>query len=75
LEVEQKQETKQMRFNELAQDATQDDYGTWELDDTRRPKLTLRHLNKMRKKREMSKMEHMDMVNSFKDIYARPSGE
>jgi hypothetical protein len=66
---------KQMRFNELAQNSQQDDYGTWELDDTRRPKLTLRHLNKMRKKREMSKMEHMDMVNSFKDIYARPSGE
>jgi len=64
-----------MRFNELAQNAQEDDYGTWELDDTRRPKLTLRHLNKMRKKNEMSKLEHAQAVEGYKDIYARPSGE
>ena len=31
----------QMRFNELAQDAKDDEYNKWDMDDTRRPKLTL----------------------------------
>ena len=34
-----------------------DDYSKASLDDTRRPRLTLRHLNKLRKVRELRKLE------------------
>lgn len=64
-----------MRFNELAQNAKDDKYGTWDIDDTRRPKLTLKQLNKMRSMREMAKAEHAQQVDQFKTMYARSSGE
>lgn len=64
-----------MRFNELAQNAKDDKYGTWDIDDTRRPKLTLKQLNKMRSMREMAKAEHAEQVDQFKTMYARSSGE
>jgi len=64
-----------MRFNELAQNAKNDNIGTWDIDDTRRPKLTLKQLNKMRSMREMAKAEHAEQVEQFKTMYARSSGE
>ena len=64
-----------MRFNELARTAKDDNYGTWDVDDTRRPKLTLRQLNKMRNMREMAKADHAAQVDQFKTMYARSSGE
>ena len=48
-----------MRFNELAQNAEDDKSNQWDLDDTRRPKLTLRHLNKMRNRRELARAEQI----------------
>lgn len=62
-----------MRFNEVSRNSEEDDYGTWDVDDTRRPKLTLKHLNKMRKVREMAKLEHMEQSEGWKDMYARNS--
>lgn len=64
-----------MRFNEIAQSAEDDDFGKWEIDDTRRPKMTLRHLNKMRKRRESAKAEHDKMVSGYKEMYSAPPTE
>jgi len=58
-----------MRFNDLAQNAEEDNYNKWELDDTRRPRLTLRHLHKMRNMKELAKAEHAEQVADYKDIY------
>jgi|TARA_B100000941_G_C28223109_1_gene407685 hypothetical protein len=64
-----------MRFSEVNRTVKDDNYGKWDLDDTRRPRLTLRHLQKMRQQREMSKAEHLEQVEQWKDMYARPTGE
>ena len=58
-----------MRFNELAQNAKDDESNKWELDDTRRPKLTLRHLNKMRNRRELARAEHKDKLEDVQLQY------
>lgn len=71
----EKTKEEQMRFSEVNRDAQDDDYGKWAVDDTRRPRLTLRHLQKMRQQREMSKAEHLEQVEQWKDMYARPQGE
>ena len=42
----QMREGMKMRFNELAQSAEHDEFNKWDLDDTRRPKLTLKHFLK-----------------------------
>ena len=45
-------------------------------DDTRRPRLTLRHLNKLRKVRELKKLEMAAHKNFVKVMYgAPPEGE
>ena len=59
-----------MRFNELAQSAEHDEYNKWDLDDTRRPKLTLQHLNKMRNRQETAKADHMEMQKQYKAQYS-----
>ena len=58
-----------MRFNELAQNAKDDESNKWELDDTRRPKLTLRHLNQMRNRRELARAEHKDKLEDVQLQY------
>ena len=63
-----------MRFDELAQSAEGDEFHKWELDDTRRPKMTLEHLNKMRAMREMAKAEHVEQVKNYKQMYAANTG-
>ena len=40
--------------------------------DTRRPRLTLEHLGKLRKMREIRKLEMESRKDLFKKIYARP---
>jgi len=40
--------------------------------DTRRPRLTLEHLGKLRKMREIRKLEVESRKDLFKKIYARP---
>lgn len=64
-----------MRFNEVNQEREDDDYGRYEIDDTRRPRLTLKHLNKMRKMRSMAEAEHAKEAEGWRDMYARPQGE
>jgi len=60
-----------MRFNELAQDAKDDKYNKWDFDDTRRPKITLGHLNKMRKRRELARSEHATKVEKVQMQYGQ----
>jgi hypothetical protein len=40
--------------------------------DTRRPRLTLEHLGKLRKMREIRKLEMESRKDLYKKIYARP---
>lgn len=68
-------EEKAMRFNEIAQNAEDDEFNKWDVDDTRRPKMTLRHLNKMRKRRESAKAEHDRMTKGYKVQYSAPAPE
>ena len=42
------------------------------LDDTRRPRLTLRHLNKLRKIQELKKMEMLAHKDFVKQMYGTP---
>jgi len=63
-----------MRFNELAIDERNDN-DKWEIDDTRRPRLTLRHLNKIRNKRELAKAEYESEQEVNKEMYGRASEE
>jgi len=63
-----------MRFSEVGDsrlDANDDEYNKWEVDDTRRPRLTLRHLNKMRNMREMKQAEHNQETATFRQMYGR----
>ena len=43
--------------------------------DTRIPKLTLKHLNKLRKIRELKTLEKLNMAKQLELIYAAPSEE
>lgn len=64
-----------MRFNEVAQDEKNDEHDKWEIDDTRRPRLTLRHLNKIRNKRELAKAEFEQEQEYAKEMYGRKEEE
>lgn len=43
-------------------------------DDTRRPRLTLRHLNKLRKVRELKKLEMASHKDFVKAMYGKQAG-
>lgn len=49
-----------------------DKFNQAELNDTRRPRLTLRHLNKLRKIQELKKLEMMAHKDFVKTMYADP---
>lgn len=72
--VEQNKET-MMRFNEVSRNPEEDESGKWDIDDTRRPRLTLRHLNKMRNMQEMSKMEYQNSLSDIKMQYGSADSE
>lgn len=54
-------------------DPTKNEFETSEKTDTRRPRLTLEHLGKLRKMREIRKLEMESRKDLFKKIYARPA--
>jgi len=62
-----------MRFQELREyyEAEDDKINTLKIDDTRRAKITLKHLNKLRKKRELEKLENQDRLNNLGAIYGK----
>jgi hypothetical protein len=62
-----------MRFQELNEryEAEDDKINTLKLNDTRRAKITLKHLNKLRKKRELDKLEDSDRQKNLSKIYGK----
>lgn len=50
----------------------EDEFNKAHLDDTRRPRLTLRHLNKLRKIQELKKLEMMAHKDFVKTMYGTP---
>lgn len=64
-----------MRLMEVKEgyvDVQSDEFHTSEKLDTRRPRLTLKHLGKLRKMREIRKMELEDRKDFYSKIYQRP---
>ena len=62
-----------MRFQELNEryEAEDDKINTLKLNDTRRAKITLKHLNKLRKKHELDKLEDSDRQKNLSKIYGK----
>mgnify|MGYP000125517833 CR=1 FL=1 len=50
-----------------------DEFGNRKIDDTRRSRLTLKHINRLRKQREIHKTEHAARTQRVSQIYNRPS--
>ena len=64
-----------MRLNEVKpsyQDPQENELAQAKKMDTRRPRLTLEHLGKLRKMREVRKMEMEQRRDLYKQIYQRP---
>lgn len=58
-------------------DPADDELGIAKMDDTRRPRLTFMHLQKLRRARDMEKYEQAEHINFLPDMYgqsAEPSG-
>lgn len=66
-----------MKLMEVKEDSLQsakdNEYQQAKKEDTRRPRLTLEHLGKLRKMREIRKLENEERKELFKRIYARPT--
>lgn len=54
-------------------EAEDDEYSNRDINDVRRSRLTLKHLNRLRKQREIHKVEHASRLEKVQQIYARPS--
>lgn len=67
-----------MRSNEFLveyYDAEEDDYSNRKIDDVRRSRLTLKHINRLRKQREIHKTEHASRTERVQQIYRRPAAQ
>ena len=64
-----------MKFRELREyyEAENDNFNTAKIDDTRKNTLTLNHLNKLRKKRELERLEKQQRTNDYSQIYSKPA--
>lgn len=57
-------------------DPADDELGVAHMDDTRRPRLTMLHLQKLRKSRDIEKYETAQHINFLPDMYgAAPEGD
>jgi hypothetical protein len=63
---------KLMEVKEGIVDVQSDEYHQSSKTDTRRPRLTLLHLSKLRKMREIRNMEMEQRKDMYATIYARP---
>jgi hypothetical protein len=52
-------------------DPADDEAGRAKMDDTRRPRLTMHHLQKLRKSRDIEKYEKAQHVNFLPDMYGQ----
>lgn len=53
-------------------DASEDEVTKHKKTDSRKVRLTLKHLNKLRRRRELSKLENAERMNNLSSIY-KPS--
>lgn len=63
-----------MRLNEFY-DPERDEWAKRDKDDTRKSKLTLRELNKLRKYRDIKKAEEQEHDKFVRAMYAQPAQE
>lgn len=63
---------KLMEVKEGIVDVQKDEFSTANKMDTRRPRLSLEHLSKLRKMREIRNMEVEERKEMYKTIYQRP---
>ena len=54
-------------------DAEENNFANRKIDDVRKARLTLKHLNRLRKQREVHNIEHATRTQRVKKIYARPA--
>ena len=54
-------------------DAENDEYSNRDIKDVRRARLTLKHINRLRKQREIHKVEHASRLEKVQQIYRSPS--
>jgi len=52
-------------------DPAADEYGKAHMDDTRRPRLTMLHIQKLRKARDVEKYEKAQHLNFLPDMYGQ----
>lgn len=52
-------------------DPADDELGIAKMDDTRRPRLTFMHLQKLRRARDMEKYEQAEHINFLPDMYGQ----
>lgn len=57
-----------MRLNEFY-NPEDDKVNVIDYDDTRRPRLTLKHINRLRRNKDSSKVEKKDYLNFIPDMY------
>ena len=65
-----------MRSNDILNeyyDAEENKFANREIDDVRKQRLTLKHINRLRKQREVHNIEHATRVEKIKKIYAKPA--
>lgn len=67
-----------MRSNEFLleyYDAEENDFENRDINDVRRSRLTLKHINRLRKQREIHKTEHAQRTERVQQIYRRPAAQ
>jgi len=56
-------------------DAEKDNYSNRDINDVRKQRLTLKHINRLRKQREVHNIEHATRIEKIKKIYAKPPAQ
>lgn len=76
-EIEKPDEDQKSKLdpNENPYNQGEDDIDTLHMSDARKPKLTLKHLNKLRKMRELRRFEKMQQGDFNEIMYGIPAGE
>ena len=67
-----------MRSNDILNeyyDAEENKFANREIDDVRKQRLTLKHINRLRKQREVHNIEHATRIEKIKNIYAKPPAQ
>jgi hypothetical protein len=66
---------KSIEFLTEMYDEEDDNYTVVDIDHKRRPRITLRHLQKLRKTRSIEDLEQKQRIDDVAYIYGRPSEE